>query len=247
MTNNKLFDVSRDGFQCLTIPRSGRYRFEVIGASWFEKEPGARIIGEVSLTKGEKITVALGQKGNENCCGNGGSFVLKESGTSDPQPLFVAGGAGYACSSTDYNFSKASLSQTSSSNDKIGSSGVQQFIGNDPKNIFCGGAGFLEEPVTGELRKDSVAPKSYKDGLVGGKGTNSGGDLLEGGFGGGGAYYYKNGHEYWGAGGGYTGGGTKINGGSCDGGGGASFSVDKGAQFDHVQEIYGKCSVTYLD
>ena len=77
--DNDLFDVVKNGFQCLTIPRSGRYRFEVVGASWAAHKPGARIIGEVRLEKGEKITVALGQsakggdwpdsiKKNENFC-----------------------------------------------------------------------------------------------------------------------------------------------------------------------------------
>ena len=272
-----MFDVVRDGFQCLTIPRSGRYRFEVIGASSRGDEPGARIIGVVRLEKGEKITVALGQRGNSGGCGNGGTFVVGENGTSNPQPLFVAGGAGYAdikaylCHVHD--FGKASLSQTASKNNKIGSSGVQQYIDYNRNNsdseidnsdtdsdndsddenesgmendIFCGGAGFLEGPVTGELRKDSVAPKSYKDGLIGGKGFGVYGDLMEGGFGGGGACYYRNDHAYFGAGGGYTGGGTQINDDRCDGGGGGSFSIDEGAKFDHVQKDYGKCTITYL-
>ena len=102
--------------------------------------------------------------------------------------------------------------------------------------------------MTGELREDSVAPKSYKDGLIGGKGRDEYGDLTEGGFGGGGASYGRNGHAYFGAGGGYTGGGTKIyNDEYCDGGGGGSFSIDEEAQFDHAHEDYGKCTVTYLD
>ena len=246
MINNRFFDVVRDGFQCLTIPRSGRYKFEVIGASWFEKEPGARIIGEVRLEKGEKITVALGQTGSRDGCGNGGTFVVKENGTSDPQPLFVAAGAGNAWG--DYDFCKTSLSQTASGNGKIGSSGVQQFFANDENDIFCGGAGFLEGPLTGQLLQNSMAPKSHKDGLMGGKGIDIHGGLTEGGFGGGGAMYFKNRHYYLGAGGGYTGGGTKIyDHRLCDGGGGGSFSIDEGAQFDQAHEKFGKCTVTYID
>ena len=247
MINNGFFDVNRDGFQCLTIPRSGRYKFEVIGASFRDKEPGARIIGEVRLKKGEKITVALGQTGNRDGCGTGGTFVVKESGTCNPRPLFVAGGAGFGHN----NFSKASLSQTASGNDKFGSSRVQKFIGGHRYDIYktiCSGAGFSEAPVTWRLRGDSEAPKCHKDGLIGGKIIDDNGRLMEGGFGGGGASYYKNGHYYSGAGGGYTGGGTRIyNDEDCDGGGGGSFSIDEEAQFDHAQEIYGKCTITYLD
>ena len=239
----------RDGFQCLTIPRSGRYRFEVIGASCSYYSPGARIIGELGLEKGEKITVALGQRGSNWTSGNGGTFVVKENGTSDPQLLFVAGGAGFAYDNED--FSTACLSQSASGNDKIGTSGVQKFFADDENDFFCGGAGFLEGPVTDDLRKDCVAPKIYKDGLVGGFGIAEFGDS-EGGFGGGGAYYggayYESGHEYYGAGGGYTGGGTQTYpDGKCDGGGGGSFSIDKEAKFDHVHEEYGKCIITYLD
>ena len=257
--NNSLFDVVENGLQCLTIPRTGRYRFEVIGASWVSSNPGARIIGKVRLQKGEKITVALGQRGNRIDCGNGGTFVVKENGISDPQPLFVAAGAGgYQAGrrSNGYHnaaFSKARLCQTASGNHEIGSSGVQDFFPNDQKDFFCGGAGYLKGPVTIDLRKDSVAPKSYKDGLIGGKAIDYNGTLTEGGFGGGGAYCYKNGNRYLGAGGGYTGGGTQINGdGNCYGGGGGSFSIDDEAQFDHVGPRYApyvECTVTvtYLD
>ena len=246
--NNKIFDVVQDGFQCLTIPRSGRYKFEVIGASWYQEEPGARIIGVVRLEKGQKVTVALGQRGNDEYCGHGGTFVVKKNGTSDPEPLFVAAGAGSAYSVCNYNFSKASLTQAASENNKIGSSGVQQLFASDRNDIFCCGAGFSEEQVIGELRENSVAPKSYKNGLIGGKGIHESGDLVEGGFGGGGACYYKNDHTYLGGGGGYTGGGSKIlNDEICEGGGGGSFSIDEVAQFDHVREYEGKCKITFLD
>ena len=244
---NNSFFIVWNGFQSLRIPRSGRYRFEVIGAGSRKEEPGARIIGEIRLEKGEAITVALGQQGSHPFSGNGGTFVVKQNGTSDPQPLFVAGGAGCA-THRESDFGKASLSQTASGNDKIGSSGIQEFLANDENLIFCGGAGFLERPVTGRLREDSVVPKYYKFGLIGGKGIDPCGDLVEGGFGGGGAMYTKNRQFYWGAGGGYTGGGTKIYDHSiCDGGGGGSFSIDKEAQFDHAQEGNGKCTITYLD
>ena len=256
MTNNVLFDVVRDGFQCLTIPRSGRYRFEVIGACRYDEHycyspspnQGARIIGEVQLEKGEKITVALGQSGNRNPCGSGGTFVVKESGTSDPQPLFVAAGSG--STRYDCDFSQASLSQTASGNDHIGSSGAQQRfdIDGNRNDIYCCGAGFLEGPMTWELKKNSVAPKSYKDGLIGGKGKIHGGAVAEGGFGGGGACYWKNdGGYYHGSGGGYTGGGTELIYRGAAGGGGGSFAIDKEAQFDRVYEEYGKCTITYLE
>ena len=173
---------------------------------------------------------------------------MKRDGTSKRNVLlFVAGGAG-AASNDDFFFGKASLNQTASGNKKNGSSGNQKFIFRDEKDIFSGGAGVFKGPVSRGLRVGSVAPKSYKDGLIGGKGIDLNEELTEGGFGGGGAHYYKNGHNYCGAGGGYTGGGTKLSGyDSCNGGGGGSFSIDEEAKFDHVHENYAKCTVTYLD
>ena len=52
----------------------------MIGASWYDEIPGARIIGEVCLEQGEKITVALGQTGNYDGCGHGGTFVVRDDG-----------------------------------------------------------------------------------------------------------------------------------------------------------------------
>ena len=99
--NPDRFDVHRDGFQTLTIQQSGIYQFEVIGAGTHRKRPGVRIIGNSQLEKGQKITVALGQKGNTKC-GAGGTFVVLAD-DENPKPLFIAAGAGYAY---DKNFAK---------------------------------------------------------------------------------------------------------------------------------------------
>ena len=83
ITKSSFFDVFKEGFQTLTIPKSGTYSFEVIGAGVNyvgNKISGARIIGKIRLERGEKITVALGQKykgpyGTES--GSGATFVVK--------------------------------------------------------------------------------------------------------------------------------------------------------------------------
>ena len=114
--------------------------------------------------------------------------------------------------------------------------------------------GFLEVPKVGELVADSIPPKSYAQGLRGGKGKDSSGNIMEGGFGGGGEEYYRDHKLNWGAGGGFTGGSTKIrelqpDAGSkhCDGGGGGSFSIDKNSTFDHVKVDYGKCKIEFIN
>ena len=91
-----MFDVSRDGFQTLTIPVSAEYRIEIVApGNSLTKHPGVRIIGKFELKKGQRITAALGQQGNDSWCGSGGSFLVLES-DEGPKPLLIAGGAGCA-------------------------------------------------------------------------------------------------------------------------------------------------------
>ena len=96
------------------------------------------------------------------------------------------------------------------------------------------------------LAEGCVAPKSYKNGLSGGKGVMFG-NVTQGGFGGGGGYYVRDvngeGKYYYGAGGGFTGGSTKVDDDDCWGGGGGSFSADVNAKFDHKYVEYGYCKI----
>jgi hypothetical protein len=89
------------GYQDWTVPISGIYQFEVRGASGFEGTGtgaagrGAIVRGRVVLTKGEIITVTVGQRGSAPTSGTiwggsgGGTFVVRKQGN---EPLFVAGG-----------------------------------------------------------------------------------------------------------------------------------------------------------
>ena len=90
--------------QVWTVPRTGKYRIEAIGASGGYSEDsfiktggrGARMIGNFNLTKDEIIHILVGQKGekgNENpktAGGGGGTFVVRENN----KPLIIAGGGG---------------------------------------------------------------------------------------------------------------------------------------------------------
>ena len=92
------------GIQLWTVPRTGEYRIEAIGASGGYSEDsfiktggrGARMIGNFNLTKDEIIHVLVGQKGekgNSNpktAGGGGGTFVVRENNIS----LIIAGGGG---------------------------------------------------------------------------------------------------------------------------------------------------------
>ena len=246
----------KEGFQTITVPKSGTYSFEVIGPGMSFKdhkneECGARISGKIRLEQGEKITVALGQRCEGTyVSGSGATYVVKQN-ENRTEPLFIAAGAGH--STTEYIFGRASLTQTANGNEKIGSSGVQKFQDGEKEDFFCAGAGFLEAPKVEKLHDLSEPPKSFSEGLIGGKGYDfEDACALEGGFGGGGASFHRrlNGKLicYIGGGGGYTCGSTEIRDDeNCDGGGGGSYAADPNAKFDHKFEEYGKCKIKFLN
>ena len=243
-------EVKQDGYQTLTIPVSAVYEIQLVapGNGW-TKHPGVRIIGNFELNKGQKITAALGQQGSWHQCGSGGSFVVLESDEGQ-KPLLIAGGAGRAWES-DEEFGRGNIKQTAVRNENIGTSGTQVFFDGDKEKVYCAGAGYNKAPRVSDLAVGCVAPKSYKDGLTGGKGVDSLGDVTEGGFGGGGGFYFRevNLNNYHGAGGGFTGGSTKVDENDdeiCLGGGGGSFSADPKAKFDHQYVEYGYCKIKKL-
>ena len=204
-----------------------------------------RINGKFELKKGQKVTAALGQQGSYSRCGSGGSFLVLES-DQGPKPLLIAGGAGYA-RWNDEEFGRGNIKQAAVGNENVGTSGKQEFSDGDMEDVYCAGAGFYEAPEVSDLADGCVVPKSYKEGLTGGKGVKWDGRVVEGGFGGGGGFYERkvNGEwkEYHGAGGGFTGGSTKFDGWNCLGGGGGSYSADPNAKFDHIYVKYGYCKI----
>ena len=92
------------GIQRWTVPYTGDYRIEAIGASGGYslksgnsqyRGRGAKMIGTFRLTKGETIQILVGQEGginrvSESTGGGGGTFVVRGSNT----PLIIAGGGG---------------------------------------------------------------------------------------------------------------------------------------------------------
>ena len=180
-----LYEVHQNGFQTVVIPVSANYEIELIAPgnnSWYSV-PGVRIVGKFELKQGQRLTVALGQRGNHPDCGSGGSFLVLET-EEGQKPLLIAGGAGSA--SFDEEFARGNIKQTAVGNENVGSSGKQKFVVGDKEDVYCAGAGYYEAPQVSNLAKGCVAPKSYKDGLTGGKSLVEG-KVYEGGFGGGGA------------------------------------------------------------
>ncbi|PFX13090.1 ALK tyrosine kinase receptor [Stylophora pistillata] len=92
------------GIQQWTVPYTGDYRIEAIGAagghdkyanSTQYRGRGARMIGRFRLNKSEIIQILVGQEGGINnitwsCGGGGGTFVVRGANI----PLIIAGGGG---------------------------------------------------------------------------------------------------------------------------------------------------------
>ena len=101
------------GIQLWTVPHTGEYRIETIGASGGYSEDsvinggrGARMIGNFMLTKDEIIRILVGQKGEKaklhyrktkTGSGGGGTFVVR----GDNKPLIIAGGGGGVAKMTE--------------------------------------------------------------------------------------------------------------------------------------------------
>ena len=140
------------GIQQWTVPYTGDYRIEAIGAAGgYDKGinssqyrgRGARMIGTFRLNKGEVIQVLVGQEGGINkksvsSGGGGGTFVVRGADT----PLIIAGGGGgidlaqsrhAGChASTNTNGNPGYRSWAGGSNGH----GAQTANGSSGKNIF---------------------------------------------------------------------------------------------------------------
>ncbi len=214
------------GYQDWTVPVSGIYEFTASGAAGYNGSGGggigrgAVVRGRVSLTKGEIITIAVGQVGAAPNSGTawggsgGGTFVVRKTGN---EPLFVAGGgAGEPNAGAGRDGVLTQLGGRSTNNLIAG--GSAGFGGVATGGRSGAGGGFFsrgESSITGEL-----GGGSFLDGLT--TGTNG----RVGGFGGfgGGAQAEGNSVGQSGGGGGYSGGaGSRSTTNNHSGGGGGSF------------------------
>jgi ribosomal protein L31 len=212
------------GYQDWTVPVSGIYEFTVNGASGYNGSGaggvgrGATVKGRVSLTKGEIITIAVGQVGAAPSSGTtwggsgGGTFVVRKTGF---EPLFIAGGgSGESGATIGRDGALTQLGGRSTNNAIAG--GLSGFGGVSTGGYSAGGGGFNSRGQnTSEL-----GGGSFLDGLT--MSTNG----RVGGFGGfgGGAQSDGNIAGQSGGGGGYSGGGgSRSTLGQQSGGGGGSF------------------------
>ena len=225
--NTYLTQGDFQGYQDWTVPVSGVYSFVVKGASGYDGNGsggvgrGAIVGGRVQLTKGETITIAVGQRGAGPSSGStwggsgGGTFVVRKSGR---QPLFVAGG-GSAESNSGAGRDGVLSASAGTSTAGIPSGGSTGFGGVATGGLSSGGGGFTsrgENSTNGE-----IGGGSFLDGL-----TNNSTNSRVGGYGGFGGGGQSDGNVVGqsGGGGGYSGGGGARTGtANHSGGGGGSF------------------------
>jgi hypothetical protein len=214
-----------------TVPVTGSYNITVAGAQGGSSGTtgglGAVISGDVSLTAGEVLAIAVGGEGFDGNLpepgepgwtyggggGGGGTFVYVLGA---PQPLIVAGGGGGAGYDSVYGNSG-----------QIGTAGQagggEPYSGAGGTAGSGGGAGYEDSGGSGGGWSgnggNGYGGLGYGSGY-GGNGAPSfagGGGYTEGGFGGGG------GGGFYGGGGGYSGGG---GGSFWEGGGGGGSYLD---------------------
>jgi hypothetical protein len=214
------------GYQDWTVPVSGIYEFTVNGASGFNGSGaggvglGATVKGRVALTKGEIITIAVGQVGEAPSANGlyggsgGGTFVVRKAG---PDPLFVAGGGSAESNATiGRNGVLTNLGGAGSG----GIAGTLAGFGGIATNGRSGGGGgFFSRGQDSTVLETGGG--SFLDGLTAAdNGARIGG---VGGFGGGGSSDGTNAGQSGGAGG-YSGGaGARNFVAQAVGGGGGSF------------------------
>jgi hypothetical protein len=217
------------GYQDWVVPVSGIYSFELFGASGYEGAGagaagrGARVGGRVTLTKGEIITIVVGQRGEAPSSGNlggsgGGTFVVRKIGN---EALFVAGGGSADAGTGAGRDAVLTNNGGTSTNGTIGGvSGNGGRVGTGARS--GAGGGFFSRGGDNTVSTEKGGG-SFLDGLTADDNlARVGGN---GGFGGGSSSDGQNLFHSGGAGG-YSGGSAPATGASNQaGGGGGSFII----------------------
>lgn len=255
--------VTTQGIQEWTVPVSGNYSIEAIGASggnstWSTPRTGgqgAHISGEFNLTAGQVIMIAVGQTGETAAIGGGGGATFVVSGGS---PLIVAGAGGGASSDMDGINASTTENGTMDSQNII-NGGTLGNGGNacvTSQNNGGGGAGFYTNGMDAQPTSGvnwGRGGLSFANGLIGGlPGRLDGactGDPY-GGFGGGGSGTCNT--VGGGGGGGYSGGAGGPHVSNCGapvrsgGGGGGSFNSGSNQAIAAYNTGNGAVNITLL-
>lgn len=231
-------EIVGSGIQVWEVPRDGNFRIEAYGAGFNHTSynRGAITRGTFALSKGDKLRILVGQRGNSSRCGDGGTFVTKEvasggnimfdaqrvlhlisAGASGGMPQTYTGGF-TANLSGRVGFDGAGNDGSSSGSPSPGGTGGNGG-GQGGTAWATSGAGFIGNGTAG----DGTPAQSF---INGGQGhlSSEGAPKAEGGFGGGGTGRRSTNWRL-GGGGGYSGGASGGNLESDYGGGGGSLNA----------------------
>jgi len=217
-----------NGIQHWTVPESGIYTIEVLGAAGGDGGHGngghgAKMKGQFMLTAGETLQILVGQQGNVagnyNGGGGGGTFVAMGNIYTTAIPIIIAGGGGGG--GTPYNHDGVTSESGQSAHTNNGpdsQGGVDGNGGEGGTNQGSGGGGGFYSDAWGATYDSAYGGAGFQNGGTGGGGYG-------GGFGGGGGFHFN--YTGGGGGGGYSGGGGggNYNLPTYTGGGGGSYNA----------------------
>jgi hypothetical protein len=218
--------MSTQGIQEWTVPETGTYIIEAVGASGGDTSNsiggiGVYVRSTFTFQQGRTLKILVGQEGplnnqtNYGAGGGGGTFITETNNTA----IMVAGGGGGGANGKVGYSGSESTSGTdgwAKRNDTSVNGGQGGSNGNAGVGLHSSKAG---SGISGNAGNGST---SF---INGGLGSNI---SRNGGFGGGGGSTYSDGG---GGGGGYSGGGGGGGSGTGGGGGGGSFSSDTNSTF----------------
>ena len=247
--NASYLNMTTQGIQEWTVPKTGNYSLEVAGAAGgngnWSGGKGARMIATFNLTKGTILAILVGQQGvvQESSCnsgGGGGTFVWDKSSTS--QPLIVGGGGGGGGSGC--GFIGLDAPTTINGTGGFGTSTP----GSNGNGATPGGSGWLTNGTPGYNNHNNNNRRPLEGGFGGSRVSLSVGD---GGFGGGASASGEScGNGGPGGGGGYSGGAGPSGDAVCDSsGGGGSYISNSGTDQTKTAGIntgHGYLIINYL-
>ena len=210
------------GVTTITVDASGAQGGSVTTTCAATGGLGARMVGDISVTPGEVITIMVGQQGLTNgsdAGGGGGTFVVRTGNV----PLVVAGGGGgatnniTACGGNRNGIDATITTSGTASANGLVAGGTGGNGGGASSGSGGGGGGFYTDGIAGTGLPGNNG-KCFINGGAGGTGNN----VDFGGYGGGGAGWFTGGNG--GGGGGYSGGGTSGTQPYSGGGGGGSYN-----------------------
>ena len=225
--------TSVNGIQYWTVPQTGTYTIEAVGAQGGGSNGGlgATMIGDFQLNQNDVLQIIVGQEGlvqngqPNSVGGGGGTFVVKSPANTVNDILVIAGGGGG--SPATYSSLRNAVTGVNGNNGAGASSfgnGGSNGNGGNATQRSGGGAGFLTNGQS-STQTAASAEGGYSF-LNGGEGGNHNSNGIAGSFGGGGAAW-QTGFRGAGGGGGYSGGGgaqVTSNNSSISGGGGGSIN-----------------------